>query len=324
MRTLLSSIKILCIFFICMAGGNVWAQNNPKISIQGTLKDATGAAVADGNYSVNFKLYDAATGGTVKWQETATVGAVGGIYSHKLGSVTALNPGIFNSQLYLALTVQGFELTPRTELTYTAYAMAVEYVTCSGAVGDVKYSILNPTQFAAQNGDCWVPMDGRNIQGSILHSVAGMNNAPDASGAFFRSQEFNGGANRDPDRTSSSPIATIQNHALNAHNHTMNSGGAHTHTVNSGGAHTHTYTDIFLMENGNFWDGLKIDPGTTSGNGDVDNDNIGWARTHVTQSAGAHTHTLTESGAHTHTINNNGGSETRPVNMNLWAYIRIN
>jgi hypothetical protein len=319
MRTLLSSIKILCIFFICMAGGNVWAQNNPKISIQGTLKDATGAAVADGNYSVNFKLYDAATGGTVKWQETATVGAVGGIYSHKLGSVTALNPGIFNSQLYLALTVQGFELTPRTELTYTAYAMAVEYVTCSGAVGDVKYSILNPTQFAAQNGDCWVPMDGRNIQGSILHSVAGMNNAPDASGAFFRSQEFNGGANRDPDRTSSSPIATIQNHALNAHNHTMNSGGAHTHTVNSGGAHDHGQSMSTFSISGQQVSSNGADSGSSIGLWTL-SDYTKWR----TQTAGAHTHTLTESGAHTHTINNNGGSETRPVNMNLWAYIRIN
>jgi hypothetical protein len=141
---------------------------------------------------------------------------------------------------------------------------------------------------------------------------------------FFRAQEFSGGANRDPDRTPTSSIAQVQNQAFNAHTHTLNSGGAHTHTVNSGGAHTHSFWDIFHMENGNFWDGEKINPGTTRGSGDVDNDNIGWARDAVTGSNGAHTHTLTEAGAHTHTVNNAGGSETRPVNMNLWVYIRIN
>ncbi len=320
MRTFMSFLAMLYIALFILYASNAQAQSNPKISIQGTLKDATGAAVSDGNYSVIFKLYDAATGGTVKWEETATVAAAGGIYSHKLGSVTALNPGIFTSQLYLALTVQGFELTPRTELTYTAYAMAVEFVTCSGAVGDVKYSILNPTQFAAQNGDCWIPMDGRSIGGSILQSVNGMSNAPDASGVFFRAQEFSGGANRDPDRTPTSSIAQVQNQAFNAHTHTMASSGAHTHTVSAGGAHDHGQS-MSTMAN----TGIKKvnDNGARSG-GDIGLWTLNNYNEWRTQEAPNHTHTLTEAGAHTHTVNNAGGSETRPVNMNLWVYIRIN
>ena len=119
-----------------------------KISIQGTLKDAKGAAVADGDQTVTFKLYDVFAGGTELWTETATVKVTGGIYSHYLGVVTPLNAAIFSKTLYLGISVGGLQLDPRIEMTYAPYAFAVQEVVCSGAVGDVKYSILNPAQFA--------------------------------------------------------------------------------------------------------------------------------------------------------------------------------
>ena len=89
------------------------------ISIQSNLKTIAGDAVADGDQSITFRLYAAETGGTAVWTETATVEVTGGIYSHELGSVTALDPSNFGSQLYVGITVGGGqELSPRTKLGY--------------------------------------------------------------------------------------------------------------------------------------------------------------------------------------------------------------
>ena len=284
------ALPLLVVATLFLAVTQLQAQN-PKISIQGTLKTANGASVADGTYSVTFKLYNVETGGTALWQEDASVEVVGGIYSHYLGSVTPLNPGNFSSNLWLGVKVGSYELVPRSELSYSPYAVSVAFaqkVVCSGAVGDVKYSILNPTQFAAENGDCWVPLDGRALAATDrLKSTYGFSALPDAGGLFIRAQEFSGGADNDPDRSSGSTIAQVQQDELESHNHTMNSAGAHSHPMGTRG-----FTG----------DGLK----GADGSGD-DQDAF-------TQSAGAHTHT----------INNTGGAETRPKNLNLWVYIRIN
>jgi hypothetical protein len=273
-----------------------------KISIQGTLKNANGTSVDDGSYSVTFKLYDDPTAGNVVWTEVATVEVAGGIYSHNLGSVTALSPSTFATTLYLGVKVGAYELTPRTELTYAPYALSVGFaqkVVCSGAVGDVKYSILNPTQFAAENGSCWVPMDGRALATTDkLRTITGLTALPNASGVFFRSQEFSGGPDNDPNRTSTSTIAQVQQDDYASHTH------AHTLSTASAGAHTHTWTA-----------GIE---GDDSGSGGSYNEFTQAPGSQTTSSAGSHTHTINGS------ISNSGGTETRPINMNLWTYIRIN
>jgi len=287
----------------CLFSAALSAQNNPKISVQGTLKSANGATVADGPYTVTFNLYDVPTGGTVLWFEDATVEVLGGIYTHYLGANKPLVAGQFNKALYLGVKVNNYELVPRTEFSYAPYAFSVaaaQTVVCSGAVGDVKYSILNPTDFAKENGDCWVPMDGRSLAGSRLAThTSSYNHAnlPDAGGLFFRAQEFSGGGDQDPNRTNTTPIAEIQTDLL----------GSHTHTMQSDGAHTHAYHDRGICEPPNCNNPNNDDHADGDGTPNYD-----FSRT--TESAGAHTHT----------INSTGGSETRPKNLNLWVYIRIN
>ncbi|MDX2135510.1 MAG: hypothetical protein SFV52_12000 [Saprospiraceae bacterium] len=263
---------------------------NPKISIQGTLRAANGTSVADGTYNVTFKLYTTETGGSALWQETAPVEVVGSIYSHYLGSVTPLVPANFSQTLYLGVTVNNYELIPRTELSYSPYAFSVAFaqkVVCSGAVGDVKYSVLNPAQFAAQNGDCWVPMDGRAISGSQLAAITGWANVPDAGGLFLRSQEFSGGADNDPGRTSATAIATLQQDEFESHDHDMETTGEHTHPIGVRGFETN---------------------GSNGADGSGDLPNI------FTKPAGDHQHDIYP----------RGGDETRPKNLNLWIYIRVN
>jgi hypothetical protein len=292
---------IILLVSVCFIPENVAGQT-PRVSIQGTLKDAKGAAAADGTYTVTFKLYTTPTLGTPVWSEVASVDVAGGIYSHYLGSITPLNSSDFNNSLFLGVQVGAIELSPRTELTYAPYAFAVQKVVCSGATGDVKYSILNPTQFAAVNGSCWVPMDGRAIPGSKLKDILNINNVPDGSGMFLRMQEFNNVNNYDPGRTSTTPIATVQSSAIKPHGHSV-----------SETAHSHQYNDRRSAD-GSAPTYAGIGAGTTPAADDAGINNVDLindSRTTNSTSIGA-------------TVNATGANETRPKNLNFWIYVRIN
>ena len=275
--------------------------SNPTINIQGTLKDASGKSVDNGNYQVTFRLYSAETGGSVVWQELAQVEANGGIYSYNLGSATPLTSTVFGSTVYMSLEFNGFELTPRTELTYAPYAFAstiAQTAACSGVPGDIKYSILNPTDFATVNGDCWVPMNGAALSSSsTLRMITGRTNVPDGSGLFIQGQEFSGGQNNDSGRTPSSPIATLQNDEVKNH----------IHNVASAGQHSHNFVEYLACCGSLSASEAVFEVGGSGGNDALE---IIIDR-------------LSVAGNHTHTINATGGNETRSKNLNLWSYICI-
>ena len=99
------------------------AQVPTTMSYQGILTDASGTIVADGNYSLSFKLYDAATGGVALWSEQQSVATTKGVFSVILGKVNALALS-FNKTYWLGMTVGGeLEMTPRVQLTSAAYSM---------------------------------------------------------------------------------------------------------------------------------------------------------------------------------------------------------
>lgn len=291
----------------------VSAQQTKKISLQGFLKDANGKAVADGQQSITFKLYSQETGGTAEWTEDQTINVFGGVYSTHLGKTVPLdNLSWGASTYYVGVTVQGTELTPRTELTFAPYSLGspkAQEVVCSGAVGDIKHSILNPTQFAAVNGNCWVPMDGRALAATDkLRQITGMTSLPNGGGLFIRSQEFANSTDYDDNRNSNSTIATIQFEDFRNHRHsaTLGLNG----TAQSAGSHQHGYRDKeFSFSSSNFK--------APSGGGEGNNDNY-----RTTDSAGDHTHSL--SGNASGYSDYTGGIETRPDNINFWVYIRIN
>jgi hypothetical protein len=284
----------------------VWvaeAQQVKKVPVQGFLKDANGKAIADGPQSITFKLYNVLIGGTAQWTDTQTVNVFGGIYSTVLGSNTnpldVLNWGV--NTFYLGVAIQGTELTPRTELTYAPSSFGVTIANeeiCSGAVGDVKYSILAPAVFASVNGSCWVPMDGRALGPTDkLRQITGLTTLPNGGGMFLRNQEFQTSpVGNDPDRTATSSIATFQDQSFLGHSHSG--------TASSNGAHNHTFGHMLIQAttSNQHFDAL---PGT-----------IGIQYTSAFSSTNIHNHTVT--------LSNTGGSEVRPKNLNFWVYIRIN
>ncbi len=93
------------------------------LSYQGKLTDNSGNPVPDTTYSVLFRLYTQASGGTAFWTETQTVRTRNGLFSTLLGSVTPVGSMPDGGSVYLGMAVSGgAELTPRLRIASAAYA----------------------------------------------------------------------------------------------------------------------------------------------------------------------------------------------------------
>jgi hypothetical protein len=330
MKNILSTLFLLAFAAFCLP---LVAQDEDfKISIQGTLKDANSLAIEDGQQTITFRLYDDMTGGTVKHEETGEVQVRGGVYNYLLGTNEELEPEDFVTALYLSLEINGNELFPRTQMTYSPYSLSVSTAqqairltsgteTCSGSVGDIKHSILNPTDFAEENGDCWVPMDGRNIPGTKLADTYGWSSVPDMSGLFVRATEYNDG--NDPGR-SPMAAASLQVDDVKRHTHGVNTVQVSNSTV--------PFTDYHLKNAS--W-GSTTNLGSSSVNftrstsgSDQEYLNVNWHNTSDTDWLGLQTGpTSATTGGHSHdltgSVEENVGDESRPKNMNFYIYIRV-
>ena len=101
----------------------VLAPASTLISYQGTLTNQEGSPV-NATVTMQFRLYDAASGGTVKWgPETQNVQVTNGLFNVLLGSVTAINPTNLTGDLWLDIKVNSEQLTPRERLTTVPYTV---------------------------------------------------------------------------------------------------------------------------------------------------------------------------------------------------------
>jgi hypothetical protein len=95
------------------------------LNYQGRLTDASGAP-RTGSYAMTFRLYDAETAGTLKWEELQnTVVVDKGLFNIQLGAVTALTLA-FDIPYYLEIKVGDEVLTPRQKVTASGYALRAE------------------------------------------------------------------------------------------------------------------------------------------------------------------------------------------------------
>jgi|AntRauTorckE5430_2_1112549.scaffolds.fasta_scaffold01402_6 hypothetical protein len=319
---ILNAITAGFVLLLVLLSSGLFSQNK-AVSIQGTLQDASGGAIDDGTQEVTFRLYHVPDGGVKLWEEVAPVAVLGGIYRHHLGSVTAFNDTIFNAPVYLGVEVDGLELSPRTEMTYAPYAISVNTAQtaqriaqrgCSGQVGDIKYSIWPPAEFARENGDCWVPMDGRDITGSYLATHGGPNVAPDMSGMFLRATEYSG--DNDPERGNNAAYS-VQGDENKGHLHPLDL------EMTAAGEHGHTVSVVAFQQTGFFNGGPAAIVGgfknTVSITGDPGvNPSAQVLESGITSLAANHDHQIT-----TNTTELGGGAESRPINMNFFIYIRI-
>lgn len=117
-RILLLAVMV---FLVC---SSTYADVPKLINFQGRLTDATGKFVADGKYSVTFRLYEDSTGGSAKWSEVQLVNVAKGLFNVILGEITPIPDSIFEySNAFLGIQVAADpEMTPRQKLTSLGYS----------------------------------------------------------------------------------------------------------------------------------------------------------------------------------------------------------
>lgn len=124
----------------------------PMINYQGRLLDPlSGQAKPDGSYTMAFRLYTVAAGGSALWTESKSVTVNKGLFSTLLGDTTALDLTLFNGQeLYLGITVGSDpETAPRQRIAHTAYAIYAERANLANNAA--HFENKTATDFAAAN-----------------------------------------------------------------------------------------------------------------------------------------------------------------------------
>ncbi len=162
------SLLLFAFLFLGMSG--LLAQ--ATLSIQGTVKNSDGTAVANGKYSIKFSLYTTESGGTPVWTETQEqVQVTGGVYSALLGAANPLNAA-FNQTYYLGIAIDGgAEWVPRARLSSSPYALSLvgtsNVFPSSGAVGA---GTVNPDPNTQLTVSGWGNGDGN---GKLLITAPG-------------------------------------------------------------------------------------------------------------------------------------------------------
>jgi hypothetical protein len=282
----------------------VLAQSPPLLNVQGTLKTVKGTSVPDGMQSLTFALFNQEEGGSALWSETAEINIVRGLYNHNLGSVTPLSSGLFQEQLYLGIIANGMELPNRTPMTAAPYVL--EILGCKGTVGDVKMSILEPDDFIAENGDCWVLMDGRALNSSDrLAQIKNWQQVPDARGTFIRGYDPSGA--NDPDRGANPPVGSYQGDSFGAHTHEV--GPSDRESIPTYNSTNNTPLPVQMERLKAQYRNIKCENCYTS----IWLFQVGNTGQQIFQHPFMHQHRIAEA----------GGSETRPKNTSYYTYIRI-
>jgi len=113
---------------IGLAFGLVLALASPAAAVPETVsftaRVSDNGAPATGDLAIHIALFDAATGGTMVWEETQTLTADAGLVYATLGSTTALTPTVLDGRgLFAELTIEGDVLAPRIAITSVPYAI---------------------------------------------------------------------------------------------------------------------------------------------------------------------------------------------------------
>jgi hypothetical protein len=99
------------------------AQTAKTISYQGLLTEPDGRAIADGDYQMILRMYNAPTGGALLWEESQTVAVEKGLFSLYLGDQQPLSSIPLNSELFLETAIVGRAPFPRTRMAMVPFAM---------------------------------------------------------------------------------------------------------------------------------------------------------------------------------------------------------
>lgn len=95
------------------------------VGFEGFLAQSTGQPIANGIYSLTFRVFDVPTGGSAYWTETQNaVQVTNGLYSVVLGAATPFTSTTFNGTRYIGVTVgTNAEIAPRTQVSSVPFSL---------------------------------------------------------------------------------------------------------------------------------------------------------------------------------------------------------
>ena len=115
------------LLLLCLMAFATGLSAQVRLSVQGLVKKSDGTALADGNYDLSFRFYDAEVGGGALATETVTTEINGGVYSAILGGGGGLDMLPFDKAYYVSVAVDGgTELLPRIALSAAPYAVSLQ------------------------------------------------------------------------------------------------------------------------------------------------------------------------------------------------------
>ena len=116
----------------------------PVVATEGMLSGAGGVPLANGAYTLTFRLYAAPSGGLPVWQETANISVASGRFAWELGTQTPLSASIAAQGQWIGVQV-GTEpelaRAPWRSSPFALRAQVAEGLECSGCV---KSPMLDP------------------------------------------------------------------------------------------------------------------------------------------------------------------------------------
>jgi hypothetical protein len=153
----------------------VHAEVPHRMSYQGKLTDETGVPVSDGDYTIQFRIYTAPSGGDLLWEEQQTVGVADGLFSVVLGDSTSIPDTVFTGPTrWLALQLSPDpEMSPRKPIVSVGYAFraldadTAEYALSAPASPDNDWVISGDTIYH-EPGSVGI---GTTSPGNKLHIV---------------------------------------------------------------------------------------------------------------------------------------------------------
>ncbi|MGD8628319.1 MAG: hypothetical protein PVH52_04500, partial [bacterium] len=171
---------LLSMFVVLLLAGGA-AAIPTTINYQGLLEE-DGTPV-EGSESVTFRIYDAATGGSMLWEETQSVSFDAGVFSVLLGSTEPISPSLFDGgRRWISVSVAGgAELLPRGEIVSVGYAFRADSSSTAGYADAAEHSLTSDYAVSANNASL---LDGINSS-----EFAGVNHTHDSR--YYRQQQLN-------------------------------------------------------------------------------------------------------------------------------------
>ena len=177
-------LGVLCALLVLPSGFRMSAQNGKpptQFTYQGFLTDANGVPfgnTAPVNKTVIFRIYDALTGGTLKWSSQQVVTVDKGYFSVLLGQGSSVGTEPFSANLtgvftgstasdrYLELTADGTTIAPRMRFLPAPYALLATSAT----------ELLDPS-----SGSSSLSVSGGNISSSGSLTVSSISTSGNIS-----------------------------------------------------------------------------------------------------------------------------------------------